>query len=487
MTDNKLNNLLIIKKKPIVSRKKIETIANSNKPITSLGLLSDKNLDKLLDSLGKFYNLSISSLYFYCYNLFSPNLHHNTRFNNKYQLIHLYKFIERTFEHGNIYFCLIKKNNNYLKRKVFFKELPIIDYETYLEYVSDYDEIDSKFPNFYGQKFNKCLYSYNNPAYIDILCHYLCSRLVENGLSVHFPLFYGCINTVFRKYTQVFHEKTDYQNFINNNGSQRYNKYYKIINKDDKDKVEMYNLPVLLMATEVMDYDLGDFIEKSNTLFENTLLDEFDKSQYELHIQSILFQTIASLTLVQRFWNMNHNDLHLGNIMFKETKEKFINYSYKTNFYRIPTYGTYVKIIDWNRATLTYNGTNINNYTYLPEHECGEMYYYENSYNVFKKIVKPNSSFDLALLAYELLDSNIILDKKSKIYKLLMEWTMTDKDGNVFTNLAGDGDAGFVIYDTIAKKCHKAHPETNLQKSVWNNFKVSKSDIPENEKIYNLN
>jgi hypothetical protein len=487
MFNNKLKNLLEIKKKPIVPKKKIEPVVNVNKPITSLGLLDDKYLDKLLDSLGKFYNLNISSLYFYCFNLFSPNLHHNTRFNNKYQLIRLYKFIERTFEHGNIYFCLIKKDNNYLKRKVFFKELPVIDYETYLEYISDYDEVDSKFPNYFGQKFNQCIYSFNNPSYIDILCHYLCSRLVEDDMSVHFPLFYGCINTVFKKYTQVFLEKTDYQNFVNNNGKERYNKYYKVINKDDKDKVEMYNMPVLLMATEVMDYDLGDFIEKSNTLFENSFKDEFNKTEYELNIQSILFQTIASLTLVQRFWNMNHNDLHLGNIMFKATKEKFINYSYKTNFYRVPTFGTYVKIIDWNRATLTYNGTNINNYTYLPDHECGEMYYYENSYNIMKNIVKPNSSFDLALLAYELLDSNQILDKKSKIYRLLMDWTMTDKDGSVFTNLAGDGDAGFVIYDTIAKKCHKAHPETNLQKSVWNNFKVNKSDIPENEKIYNLN
>ena len=43
-------------------------------------------------------------------------------------------------------------------------------------------------------------YSYHNPSYIDIFCHYLCSRLVEDDIIPNFPLFYGAVNTYFEKY-----------------------------------------------------------------------------------------------------------------------------------------------------------------------------------------------------------------------------------------------------------------------------------------------
>jgi hypothetical protein len=92
------------------------------RPIISLGEMDDKVMDGLLDSTGKFFKISSASLYYYPCSLISRNMTANTRLNNKYQIIRIYKHLCKVFEHGNIYFSLIKKGSQYLKRKCFIKE-----------------------------------------------------------------------------------------------------------------------------------------------------------------------------------------------------------------------------------------------------------------------------------------------------------------------------------------------------------------------------
>lgn len=489
--NNGLNTILTIKKiTPPASVKPGMLLPKRKHPFIGVGTLSDDHGDSLLTSIGQNYRLKCANTYFYPYNLFTNNLKYETRLNNKYQLIRIYKKNDRIFDHGHTCFSLIKKGHTYLKRKVFIKELPTIDYESFIENIQEYRKNDVLFPNISGDTIMKYIYSYDNPSYIDILCHYLCSRVVEEGILPHFPLFYGLINTIFDKYTYTFTDRDDYQNFLNKHSlNDGYNdNLLKIINKDDKDKVEISNFPVYLMATEVMDFDLDEFIENTNTAYKFNIGENFDVSGYENTVFSILFQTIISLSYIQDEWNMVHNDLHIGNIMFKKTDQKYLNYSLRGIFYRVPTFGMIVKIIDWNRGTLTYKTIPIQNNVYKNTGECAEMYYFPTTVSSKKREINVNPSFDLAILAYEILDNDTIIDKKkSKLVKLLNELLTTDDGNNIYNLMGGkEEDPGFDLYKEIAKDCHKAVPSIILQKGVWNMYKVSKGTIPENEKIYTI-
>ena len=455
------------------------------KPLISMGTLRHDLIEKLLDSVGENYNIKAASLFLYMYNLLGNNLADYHRFNNKYQLVRIYKKMERVFEHGNVAFSLIKKGNKYLKRKVFIKELPVIDHDSYLDIIDEYQQIDPRYPSYFGSKLNSHLYSFHNPSYVDIFCHFLCSRLVEEDITPNFPLYYGAVNTYFEKYTYKFTDEEDYENFMSRNNWVRKTDNYRIINKEDNDKVEIQGAPVFLMATELLDYDFDEFIETTNLAFSEMKPEDFNKGDYEKTIQSVLFQTICALTVIQERWNMIHNDLHLGNIMFKRTEQEYINYQYKNYFYRVPTFGMIVKIIDWNRGTLNYQGVEIRNKVYETDNNCGDMYFWPSSRTNKKQVNLPNPSFDLCLLAFEILREDKILGDKSKTHKLLMDWLTTDDGGNIYNELGREeDDPGFILYIDIAHRCHKAIPNQQFHRAIWNGFKVEKSRIPGDEKIY---
>ena len=184
MRKNNLKNVLDIKKKPIINK----NISKSSKkevrpiePVISVGILQPDLCNKLMKSIYEHFNISSANNYNYMYGLLTANVADDIRFNNKYQLVRLYKKQEKIFEHGNIFFSLIKKGGKFLKRNVFVKELPVIELEAYQNILEDYKQIDPRYPSYFGSVMNKYLYSYNNPSYIDIFSHYLCSRLVEIG------------------------------------------------------------------------------------------------------------------------------------------------------------------------------------------------------------------------------------------------------------------------------------------------------------------
>ena len=58
---------------------------------------------------------------------------------------------------------------------------------------------------------------------------------------------------------------------------------------------------------------------------------------------SCLFQIIMMLITYQKVFDFTHNDLHTNNIMYQKTDRKFINYKYNGTYYRVPTYGKFIK------------------------------------------------------------------------------------------------------------------------------------------------
>jgi hypothetical protein len=480
-------SFLTITKKPIHRKKEIYLDMNLIRPNINLGLMNPNELENIYKSIYRFFKLKAVDVYFYNYNLLNTNIHSNTILNTKYRLVHIYKHLVKVFEHGNIYFSLIKHNSKFLKRKIFIKELPLIRPDIFLNNIEyTQNKYSTRYPSYYNQELTNFLYNFANPSYIDIFSHFLCSRLVEEDVSPHFPLFYGVYNTIFSKFTHKFESKSDFIDFIeDNNGIYKSDLYSTICHDDiNKYKVTYNNFPVCLMATEVMDYDLGDFIEDDLLINKNN---EEDPSLYfEENITSILFQTIAALSVVHNFWELYHNDLHLGNIMFKNTTNKYIYYYFKNTYYKVPTFGKVVKIIDWNRATMKYNGVQLNNLEYTNLGDCRDMYRFQNSIDNQKKKILPNPNFDLAILAYEILNIAKILNKKSKLYKLLIDWTNMSNGDNIYSHFAtnDDNEADFHLYVYIAKYCNNCIPVKQITKPIFTQYKINKSDIPKNEKIY---
>jgi uncharacterized membrane protein len=153
----------------------------------------------------------------------------------------------------------------------------------------------------------------------------------------------------------------------------------------------------------------------------------------------------------------------------------------------VPTFGKIVKIIDWNRATMKYNGVLLNNLEYSNIGDCNDMYRFENSIQNQKKRILPNPNFDLAILAFEILKiSKKILNKKSKLYKLLSDWTNMSNGDNIFSHFAKNDDTeeDFHLYINISKYCNNAIPIKQITKPIFTQYKINKSDVPKNQKIY---
>jgi len=482
------------KSKAIVPRKtKVKPI--EKKIDIGLGEISTKNENRLMTSINRFYNLSEDpTTYNYIYNAFSRNITHHTRFNNRYQLIRIYKKNTKVFEHGHIYYSLVKRGSDYCKRKVFLKELPLIEPNDFINHITEFKNTSPISASYFGQKLFHNLYNFNNPSYIDILCHYLNSRLVEEGVSPHFPLFYGTINTVFKKYSYTFSDDDEYQGFLESQeiepGYQ--GEHFRIINKEDKDKIEIRDFPVSLMATETLDFDFGDYLEKMEDLY-NEHPDDFDSEKFSSAIKSVFFQVAFALSHCQKRWNMIHNDLHLGNVMFKHTDEEYMYYCVGGRFFKVPTHNMLVKIIDWNRATLSLNGHNFNNMAYDQDKECSDMYYFPTVGCKKRQINEPNPSFDLCLLTFEMLNNYKAFKKtcnKGRLYTYLMDLLKTDSGDSIFQmyrKTDKDEDrCGFGLYIDIANGCSRAVPSQQFSKTIWNSFKIEKSQIPKDKKIYHL-
>ena len=110
------------------------------------------------------------------------------------------------------------------------------------------------------------------------------------------------------------------------------------------------------MALEKLDFDL-DTINLENEID----LDFF---------KSIFFQIYSSIYIMYTVAGVQHNDLHIGNIMLKVTDINFLYYKINTIIYKIPTFGYIVKIIDWGRGTYDYNTFIGNNNIFNKNNDC---------------------------------------------------------------------------------------------------------------------
>ena len=273
--------------------------------------------------------------------------------------------------------------------------------------------------------------------------------------------------------------------------------------KLDNELLDKLNIEEL--ESDVESIDLNDFISNTDMLkdkafflkmkdypvnyvfmeeLENTLDDLLDEgyNMEENEWFAILFQIVYSLCCANYYFDLVHNDLHTSNIMFVETDKEYMYYYLNNQYYRIPTNGRIVKIIDFARATLTFNNQQIISDVFHPEGEAAGQYHYpgDEKYEL-RTDNSPNPSFDLVRLATTILE-RIDDELHPNLFKLLKKWCECDNGSNALYK-----DDSFELYIDIAHNCHNAIPKKVIKDKVFNKFKINKNQLLEDEIIYQLN
>ena len=98
----------------------------------------------------------------------------------------------------------------------------------------------------------------------------------------------------------------------------------------------------------------------------------------------ILFELCFGIAAAQEHIGFLHNDLHSDNIMFTTTNEKFRYYRYQDSYFKIPTYGRELKIIDFARSIFKVKNTLYYSDVFEKNEDAGGQYGIPPS--IFKKI-----------------------------------------------------------------------------------------------------
>jgi len=243
---------------------------------------------------------------------------------------------------------------------------------------------------------------------------------------------------------------------------------------DDEQSVEdiickIKNFPVQIIAIEKCNDTL-------DALLEGGISDE--------ELTSAIFQVLMILNVYQKTFSFTHNDLHTNNIMYTKTDKVYICYKWKDRYYKVPSFGRIFKIIDFGRAIYKFQDKTFCSDSFYPKGDAATQYNFEPFYNPNKPRVEPNFSFDLCRLSCSIYD--MIEDNEEEIYTLIKNWCLDDKEKNILYKKNGEERyPDFKLYKMIARNVHNHIPENELQKPLFDVYKVAKNKI--NKKTYIMN
>jgi hypothetical protein len=253
---------------------------------------------------------------------------------------------------------------------------------------------------------------------------------------------------------------------------------------DEVHNAHIFNFPVHAILMEKCDNTLDSLMCSKNELTEPEWA-------------AALMQVIMTLIAYQHMFAFTHNDLHTNNIMFVKTDKKFLHYLHKGVYYRVPTHGRIMKIIDFGRAVYKYRGQTMCSDSFDRGGDAATQYNCEPYLNPKKPRLDPNPSFDLCRLACSLFDYFVedIRDeaecaatlKESRVASMVVEWLKDDKGRNVLYKKNGDERyPEFKLYKMIARTVHGAVPHEQLHKPMFAHFAIQRKQINGKPHIMNI-
>lgn len=191
---------------------------------------------------------------------------------------------------------------------------------------------------------------------------------------------------------------------------------------------------------------------------------------------SWFFQLSFALAYAQKHVGFFHNDLHTNNVMWIHTDIEYLNYRVGDKYFRIPTFGKILKIIDYGRSIITVKVKGIENEKTLmsdqleEQNEAGGQYNWGEYRNESYPEIPPNPSFDMVYFVYNMIDFHTSDD----IIGEFMKKILLDEDGREI-HVREDGAEryhGFDIYKAIARKCKGGVPIELLKDKMFEVFQV---------------
>jgi hypothetical protein len=205
-------------------------------------------------------------------------------------------------------------------------------------------------------------------------------------------------------------------------------------------------------------------MEKCEDTIFKLLMSDPDTNKHHAWISQVIF----ALAYAQRNFGFIHNDLHSNNVMYVKTDKEFLHYNCNGTFYKLPTYGYLIKIIDFERGLMSIRLNGMKESKFLmSDHfaiseEAGGQYNYGPFYNPKYPEIKPCPSFDLVRLAtsifWDLFPEGPYHEeyKTNALFCMLIRWlTMDDGSSIMFgkKDPRNDRYEGFMVYKAIARYC----------------------------------
>jgi len=225
-----------------------------------------------------------------------------------------------------------------------------------------------------------------------------------------------------------------------------------------------------------------------------------------------IFQVISALTVAQYYYGFVHNDLHTNNIMWCSTTETHLYYKLDgpdVKYYKVPTYGRLMKVIDFGRASFWLSDRNdlLITDSYAPGNDAADQYNCPPYFDESEPRVDPNPSFDLCRLAVSMFDAlypeqppikdpavvmsqeegRVALETESPLYNLLWRW-LTDEEGMSIMRNPDDSERfpDFDLYKHIARHAKSAVPREEALSEVFAGYLVAREAIPDGTKIWEI-
>tara|TARA_B110000967_G_C18739008_1_gene486710 strand:+ start:148 stop:822 length:675 start_codon:yes stop_codon:yes gene_type:complete len=215
------------------------------------------------------------------------------------------------------------------------------------------------------------------------------------------------------------------------------------------------------------------FIEK----LDGTLEDLLDENILEEVLLSCIFQVSFALTYLQKYFLFTHNDLHINNVMFIKTENKYLYYKYNNIYYRVPTHGYIFKIIDFGRAIFKYKNKVFMNDVFSAHGEAGGQYSHPPQVSFMieeeKEYVRPNFHFDLCRLSMTILEE-IQPDNYSEYMINFLNKMSQNHLGMSFCDMNDD----FNLYKSIAREACNCLPREIILQNIFKEYRIKKKLFP---------
>ena len=277
------------------------------------------------------------------------------------------------------------------------------------------------------------------------------------------------------------------------------------------------NFPAQITVIERCDGTMDDLMEAEVAEDATSDMRETKEQRWTAWI----FQVVAALATAQQTYEFVHNDLHTNNVMWCGTGETHLFYHVTggaggDRYYKVPTYGRILKIIDFGRATFRPPAVGMGgsgNHLWMPDAyapgaDAGGQYNCGPYFEQGKPKVQPNNSFDLCRLAVSILDTlweeepavathkkvltrepgRIQYETTSPLWNLLWLW-LTDKDGKNVLRDPEDNERypEFDLYCAISRDVHNAVPAQQLTLPLFDSaFRCRRKDMPAEAVVWKL-